>query len=78
MILQSEIKRILVLRGELKGEGSGSGLWMWQSPPCVFFFKIFFFWCEPSLKSLLDLLPYCFCFMFQGFLLGRTFRDPVF
>ena len=38
MILQSEIKRILVLRGELKGEGSGSGFCMWQSPPCVFFF----------------------------------------
>ena len=27
------------------------------------FFKIFFFWCGPFLKSLLNLLQYCFCFM---------------
>ena len=30
------------------------------------FFKIFF-WCEPFLKSLLNLLQYCFCFMFWFF-----------
>ena len=30
-----------------------------------FFFKIFFFFgCGPFLKSLLNLLQYCFCFMF--------------
>ena len=31
----------------------------------VFFFKIF--WCGPFLKSLLNLLQYCFCFMFWCF-----------
>ena len=30
-----------------------------------FFFKIF--WCEPFLKSLLDLLQHCFCIMFWFF-----------
>ena len=30
-----------------------------------FFFKIF--WCGPFLKSLLNLLQYCFCFMFWFF-----------
>ena len=30
-----------------------------------FFFLRFFFWCGPFLKSLLNLLQYCFCFMFR-------------
>ena len=29
--------------------------------------KIFFFWCGPFLKSLLNLLQYCFCFTFWFF-----------
>ena len=29
------------------------------------FFKIFFFSCGPFLKTLLNLLQYCLCFMFQ-------------
>ena len=34
----------------------------------VFYFKdFFFFWCGPSLKSLLNLLQYCLCFMFWCF-----------
>ena len=33
---------------------------------CLFVFKIFF-WCGPFLKSLLNLLQYCFCFMFWFF-----------
>ena len=32
-----------------------------------FFFKNFFFWCGPFLKSLLNLLQYCFCLMFWFF-----------
>ena len=33
-----------------------------------YFFKdFFFFWCGPFLKSLLNLLQYCFCFMFWFF-----------
>ena len=31
--------------------------------PALLFFKIFFFWCGQFLKSLLNLLPYCFCFV---------------
>ena len=33
---------------------------------CLFVLKIFF-WCGPFLKSLLNLLQYCFCFMFWAF-----------
>ena len=29
--------------------------------------KNFFFWCGPFFKSLLNLLQYCFCFMFRFF-----------
>ena len=32
-----------------------------------FFFKFFFFGCGPFLKSLLNLLQHCFCFMFCFF-----------
>ena len=32
-----------------------------------FFFKDFFFWCGPVLKSLLNFLQYCFSFMFLVF-----------
>ena len=32
--------------------------------PEMLFFKFFFFLCGPVLKSLLNLLQYCFCFMF--------------
>ena len=32
-----------------------------------FFLRFFFFWCGPFLKSLLNLLQYCFCFMFWFF-----------
>ena len=31
------------------------------------FFLIFFFWCGPFSRSLLNLLQYCFCFMFLFF-----------
>ena len=31
------------------------------------YLKIFFFFCGPFLKSLLNLLQYCFCFMFWVF-----------
>ena len=37
-----------------------------------FFFKVFFFGCGPILKSLLNLLQYCFCFLFWFF--GREAR----
>ena len=37
------------------------------SAQTAFFFKIFFFWRGPFLKSLLNLLQYCFCFMFLVF-----------
>ena len=42
------------------------------SPSVDFFYYIFlsflfFFWCGPFLKSLLNLLQYCFCFMFWFF-----------
>ena len=33
----------------------------------ILFFKDFFFWCGLFLKSLLNLLQYCFCFMFWFF-----------
>ena len=33
----------------------------------VLYFLRFFFWCGPFLKSLLNLLQYCFCFMFWFF-----------
>ena len=33
--------------------------------PCSYFFKDF--WCGPFLMSLLDLLQYCFCYMFWVF-----------
>ena len=32
-----------------------------------FFLRFFFVWCGPFLKSLLNLLQYCFCFMFLVF-----------
>ena len=32
-----------------------------------FFVSFFIFWCRPFLKSLLNLLQYCFCFMFWFF-----------
>ena len=32
-----------------------------------FFFNFFFFWCGPFLKSLLNLLQHCFCFMLWFF-----------
>ena len=35
------------------------------------FFKIFFPWCGPFLKSLLNLLQYCFCCLRFGFLAAR-------
>ena len=46
---------------------SPSFLEVWVS--FSFFLKIFFFffWCGPFLKSLLNLLQYCFCFMFLFF-----------
>ena len=34
---------------------------------CWLFFFFFFLKCGPFLKSLLNLLPYCFCFMFWAF-----------
>ena len=39
------------------------------------FLKTFFFWCGPFLKSLLNLLQYCFCFMFCGFFWPRGMWD---
>ena len=34
---------------------------------CVLFIYLFIFWCGPFLKSLLNLLQYCFCSMFWFF-----------
>ena len=52
---------------------------------CVFcFVKIFFFLCGPFLKSLLNLLQYCFCFPFRfpgqeahGILVPRQGIEPA-
>ena len=43
-----------------------SGCWL-EIDFGVFFFKIFLFGCGPFLKSLFNLLQYCFCFMFWVF-----------
>ena len=43
--------------------------WKWPFLPYLdnFFLFFFSFWCGPFLKSLLNLLQYCFCFMFWFF-----------
>ena len=38
--------------------------WGVLSKGILFFLQDFFFWCGPFLKSLLNVLQYCFCFMF--------------
>ena len=46
-------------------------LWMWNQryrrPSIKLYMDFFFFWCGPFLKSLLNLLQYCFCLMFWPF-----------
>ena len=50
----------------------------------IFSFFGFFFWCGPFLKSLLNLLHYCFCFMFwvsghvaSGILVPQPAMEPI-
>ena len=57
---------------------------IWRYVESLFFFKIFLFWCGPNLKSLLNLLQYCFCFIFWffghkacGILAPRTGIEPA-
>ena len=45
----------------LKSFSGSKILWFVKSPSPFF---LFFFWCGPFLKSSLNLLQYCFCFMF--------------
>ena len=45
----------------------GMGVHLLEMSQCSFFFKIFFFFGQPFVESLLNLLQYGFCFMFCFF-----------
>ena len=50
-----------------KSTGVGCHCLLWWKAHFTIFVSFFFFWCGPFLKSLLNLLQYCFCFMFCFF-----------
>ena len=55
-------------RGKLMNSDKAHSAWPWTSLPLWSLFSYrFFFLCGPFLKSLLNLLQYCFCFMFWLF-----------
>ena len=54
------IKRVFKDWKKKENEPNKPGMYM----VLFFFLRFFFFWCGPFLKSSLNLLQHCFCFMF--------------